>query len=168
MGMLPNPVAELSFVTDPVDGTVYRKQSMSFIGAKSRTKQEFLAETDINNIIKRYRVTGLARQLPHEPMYGDFTNLPNYQESLNIVIRGQEAFARLPSDVRTRYDNDPAVFLAALEDEGEREYLLKQKILVDRPPPAKTLDDVVDVLDKNLKNSSPKPGPAGGASGDSV
>jgi len=151
MGMLRNGAAPLLVVADE-DGVIRRTQRMSFDGAKSRTKQEFVSECDINNIIKRYRVTGLMRQLPLQPIYGDFTNIPSYQESLNVVIRGQEAFARLPSDIRTKFDNDPARFLEFMSDPKNEEEIYKLG-LAKRPTPSDT-DRIVEALD-SLKPAEP-------------
>jgi len=154
MGMLYNSVNPLSVVVSE-DGVIRRKQSMAFVGAKSRTKQEFVNECDINNIIKRYRVTGLMRQLPLEPMYGDFTNIPSYQESLNVVIRGQEAFARLPSDIRTKFDNDPARFLEFMSNPENQEEIYKLG-LAKRPEPSDT-DKIVSKLDELKPKASEAP-----------
>lgn len=145
MGMLANPAQPVELVADN-DGVIRRRQSMAFVGAVSRTKQEFVAEADINNIIKRYRVTGLMRQLPREPMFGDFTNIPSYQESLNVVIRGQEAFARLPSDLRTRFNNDPSEFLAFMANPDNRDEIYELG-LAKRPAPSDT-DKIVSKLDE--------------------
>jgi len=144
MGMLYNLRMPVSFSQDS-DGVVRRRQSMDFAGAKSRTKQEYVKECDINNIIKRYKVTGLLRQHTLEPLYGDFTNIPSYQDSLNVVIRGQEAFARLPSDLRTKFDNDPARFLAWMADPANLEEIYKLG-LAKRPVPSDT-DRVVASVD---------------------
>lgn len=154
MGMLANPAQPVEVVTDS-DGVVRRRQSMSFVGCKSRTKQEFLAESDINNIIKRYRVTGFVRQLPLEPIYGDFSNIPSYQESLNVVIRGQEAFAKLPSDLRTKFDNDPARFLEFMSDPKNEEEIYKLG-LAKRPVPSDA-DKIVSKLDELKPKASEAP-----------
>lgn len=158
MGMLPNPTNRLLVTSaHDEDGVIVGdkfRQSMSFVGAKSRTKQEFVNECDINNIIKRYRVTGLLRQHTLEPLYGDFTKIPDYQESLNVVIRGQEAFARLPSDLRTKFDNDPSVFLKFMADPANEDEIYKLG-LAKRPSPSDT-DKIVSKLDE-LKPKASEP-----------
>lgn len=83
---------------------------------ETRTQQQFLKDADINSIMKRYKVTGLLRQVSGVPMFGDFSELPDYQEALNAVIAGETAFARLPSDLRAKFDNDPARFLEYARD----------------------------------------------------
>lgn len=78
----------------------------------SRTKQSFVEEADINNLMRRYRATGLMPQAPGEPMFLDCTKLPaDYQAALNTVITADRAFQKLSSDVRARFGNDPVAFV---------------------------------------------------------
>lgn len=76
-----------------------------------RTKQAHKTECDINHIIKRYDKTGLIAHVNESTaVYGDFTDINEYQQSLNRVIEAQEAFMDLPSNVRKRFSNDPGEF----------------------------------------------------------
>lgn len=126
-----------------------------YVEQKSLTKQEFVPQVDINNIVKRYRVTGLVPQLPGQPVYGDFSNIPDYQESLNVVLRAQEAFGRLSSDVRTFFDNDPANMLAFLSDPANRDQAIELGLVKPAAPaPGATLDDVVSELKTANERSS--------------
>lgn len=102
---------------------------------ESRTQQSFLKECDVNNIVKRYKATGLMRQVPGEPLYADFTTLPKeYQDALNTVVQAQDAFARLSSDVRSRFDNDPAAFVEFATNPDNIEQMREWKLA---PPAAK-------------------------------
>lgn len=116
-------------------------------GRQSHVKQEFLAECDINNILKRYRATGLMRQIPSPPMYGDFSNLPSYQDALNTVNEAEAAFMALPSDLRTRFDNDPQKFLDFAGDPDNLPELRKLGLAKKEAPPSDT-DRVVAAIDK--------------------
>ena len=91
----------------------------------SRTQQSHLKSCDINNIIKRYRVTGLMPQHGREPMYGDFSELPDYQGALNIVLKAENTFASLSSDVREKFGNDVEAFLAFAQDPENAETMRK-------------------------------------------
>lgn len=85
----------------------------------SLTKQEFLEETDINNIINQYETTGMAPMAGGaEPMYGDFSapELQSYHQAMNIVQGSQELFDRLPARVRERFANDPANLILFVQD----------------------------------------------------
>jgi len=83
----------------------------------SRTRQEFLEETNVNTILKKFELTGqLPDLIRSNPQFGDFSDVPDYQDSLNRVLFAQEQFAALSSRVRARFENDPAKFLAFASD----------------------------------------------------
>lgn len=92
----------------------------------SRTKQSELADSDINNIMARYALTGVA-PAPHrgEPLYGDFCDVEDYQVSLNKVMAAEERFASLPSELRKRFDYDPQNMINFILDEKNREECIK-------------------------------------------
>lgn len=100
----------------------------------SLTRQEFAQDADINNIMRKY-----AAGLPpspagaRPPLFGDFSNVPDYQTALDKVIDAQERFAELPSQVRRRFDNDPAKLLQFLASEDNRAEAV-QLGLIDAPP----------------------------------
>ena len=51
----------------------------------SRTQQSFRDECDINNILRKFNVTG---QLPIgsvQPQYGDFSGITDYQSALTLA-----------------------------------------------------------------------------------
>lgn len=88
-----------------------RKDNVSF-SSPSRTHQSFKDECNVNLIMSRFEKTGhLPDMIKRDPQYGDFSELPNYQESLHIVMRAEEQFSALSSRVRARFDNDPSKFL---------------------------------------------------------
>lgn len=90
----------------------------------SMTRQEFLEESDINNIINQYETTGVvgANGNTKEPIYGDFTdpNLSDYQTALNTVLTAQQAFESLNARIRERFNNDPASLIAFVADPANR------------------------------------------------
>lgn len=49
-------------------------------------------------------------------LYDDFTKAESFQDALNIVIHGRQQFALLDARTRNRFDNDPAKFLAYIDD----------------------------------------------------
>lgn len=90
----------------------------------SRTKQSFLGECNINNILARYHVTGLMRQVPGQPRYLDCTQLPiDYQAALNAVLSAEHAFSQISSDIRAQFDNDPSAFVAFCADPSNLDQL---------------------------------------------
>ncbi len=107
---------------------------------KSLTKQSFTAECDINNIMRKYQKTGAIDHVnKHEASYG-FATSDTFQESLDIVARGQSMFNELPSSIRTKFENDPAQFLEFVQNPENtkemQELGLAHKLQQD-PTPAK-------------------------------
>lgn len=153
MSMLPNPV--MPFVDFEREGVKHFKQSWQS-DLPSLTQQQFLEESDINNIIARYRDTNMVYSSAREPMYGDFTNLPSYQEALDIVNRGADIFMSLPSKVRGEFDNDPSKFLEYANDPAHKEDLVKWGLVPRDAPKVASLDDVVSELKAGRPSEPPK------------
>lgn len=85
--------------------------------AEPMTEQCHRALCDVNTILKQYDKTGLITHVnTAKAQYGDFTQVNEYQESLNLVIRAQDAFDGLPSHIRKRFGNDPGTFLEFATD----------------------------------------------------
>lgn len=89
-------------------------------GGETLTKQEFKDECDINRIMARALRHGVLPQQPGA-LYGDFSEVGDYQEAQNIILHAQQQFAALPSKVRERFDNDPANMLRFVSDPKNKE-----------------------------------------------
>lgn len=91
--------------------------------------QDARDEVDINTIVRRFGLTG---QLPDEvrvPQYGDFVGLDDYHSAMNAVADANESFDALPADLRSRFNNDPAVFVEFCLDERNRDEMTKLGLL---------------------------------------
>ncbi|WNK12676.1 MAG: internal scaffolding protein [Microvirus sp.] len=83
----------------------------------SLTRQEFLEESDINSLMKRYEtygtsVNGLRPDAERQVFYADFTEMPNnLLDYLSMVKQAETAFMTLPAGVRREFDNDPVGFV---------------------------------------------------------
>lgn len=115
---------------------------------RSRAKQADKDACDINNIIARYKKTGILPEA-RQGFYADVSNVKNYQESLNQVIAAENAFGALPAKIRDRFKNDPSQMLAFIEDPknvqecielGIMEKIEKPDVKVEAPvePPVET------------------------------
>ena len=93
----------------------------------SLTDQSQYKDTDINNIVRKYQVTGLLDSpgsVPFETLqYGDATLLPDYQTALDLVNSVHEEFSSLPSEVREKFGHDPMQLLDALQDPTKQQML---------------------------------------------
>lgn len=110
-----------------------KKVGISF-SEPTRTKQSFKAECDINNIMKRYEKTGIIEHVAKRPPnYGDFSDVTDYQASVNKVMEAQEGFMRLPSKVRSRFQNDPGQFLEFMNNPINIEEMISLGLATARP-----------------------------------
>ncbi len=74
-------------------------------------------ECDINRIMAGHRATGLIDHVnQYEGRYGDFSDVQDYQASMQQIIRAQDMFLALPSEVRSTFNNSPAEFLDFVND----------------------------------------------------
>lgn len=98
-------------VVNPLTGEVTHPPSM--------TKQEFIAECDINNIVKEFLMTGIFNHISANAQEGRYEDLPDqmdYQQAIHTMRAAEASFASLPARVRERFQNDPGQFLAFCED----------------------------------------------------
>lgn len=78
--------------------------------------QSHKESTDIHVLLTRFangEVDVLSRM---QGFYADVSDMPKtYAEVLNAVIVGEETFARLPVEVKQRFDNSFAVWLSSMD-----------------------------------------------------
>jgi len=96
-------------------------------------QQQFKEETDINNIMYKFGLTGLLPQAPLEASYGDFSGVYDYHTALNAIIASEEQFEALPAQLRGRFDNDPAKLIAFMENEANRPEAEKLGLINPKP-----------------------------------
>lgn len=125
----------------PVDwtGELPDRRTGELVKEPSMTKQSFMQECDINNIIKSYQVTGIWSHINERAQQGVYADLPDpidFQESLNLVHQAEQSFASLPSSVRSRFENDPTKFLEFMADPANQEEMIKLGLATDTRPPA--------------------------------
>jgi phage internal scaffolding protein len=86
------------------------------------TEQAHKNETDMNYILRDYQRTGLIKHAKlNEGRYDDIA-VQDFQEAMFIVKNAQDMFDQLPSNIRKRFQNNPAEFLAFVQNpENEQE-----------------------------------------------
>lgn len=101
------------------------------------TKQADRDACDINLILARYEKTGvLPDMIRQDARYGDFSNVPTYQEAMEVVFRSQEQFGALSARVRERFHNDPAEMLAFCSDPKNAAEMVQLGLAVPQTPSA--------------------------------
>lgn len=122
------------------DGLVIKVRTYNY--EPSKTQQHFKDEHDINNIMKKYLKQGISyNQLPNPSgVYGDFSNVKDYQNSLQTIIDADQAFLTIPSNIRKRFDNDPQKLFEFLNDKKNLDEaislgLIEKPVITETPPP---------------------------------
>lgn len=83
----------------------------------SLAKQSFGDECNINKIMSRYEKDGLVEHInQYQGQYADLPSGQDYQYALNAVIAAKDAFQSLPAKIRTKFDNNPELFLAFVDN----------------------------------------------------
>lgn len=105
------------------------------------TQQQFKKESDINEIVRRFGLTGELPEPWAAPQYGDFTQVTDFHTAQNMVLEAQQEFERLPAELRERFGHDPQALLSFLDDAGNRDeaialgLIAKPKEELAEPPP---------------------------------
>lgn len=106
-----------------------------FCPEPTRAQQSFAEECDINTIVRRFHIGGELPVGVRMPTYGDFEGVFDFHSAMNAVAAARESFDRMPAEVRSRFENDPAKFVAFCSDEGNRDEAIKLGLVPPRVEP---------------------------------
>lgn len=134
----------------------------------SKTKQAFVKECDVNNILKQYEKTGVLQHISrYAPFFADVSAMPmDFHEAMNLVTSAQQMFEGLPAELRRRFLNSPGELLDFVqnpenEDEARKLGLLppKRPDAVEATPKAEPAEPAK--AEAEAKASAPASGEAG-------
>lgn len=124
----------------------------------SLTKQSFADEVNINNIIERARqgqdVSNMFRE--RIAQFGDFTEIPSYQESMNFIRAADEAFMSLDARVRERFNNDPNRLFEFLEDSNNYDEAVKLGLVEAKALPVEPESSTAVKTSSDVEPTKPK------------
>lgn len=86
--------------------------SKKMVSPVSMTDQSFKKETDINRIIRK----GVVDLGVSDMVFADTTQFADFQEQRDAIAFVHEQFDRLPSELRRRFENDPANLIDFMAD----------------------------------------------------
>lgn len=93
---------------------------------ESLTQQHFAQEADIKTIIKKHDRTGIISHVARGvAQYGDYSEVNEYREALDIVNAAQGSFEGLPAQVRAMFNNDPGEFFEFATNPDNDEKMIK-------------------------------------------
>jgi len=101
---------------------------------ESLTQQHFQEECDIINIIKRHDRNGIIEHVHRgQARYGDFSEVTDYREALDLVKNAQEEFMTIPSDIRKQFDNNPGKFYEFVSNPDNKNELIEMGFIKETP-----------------------------------
>ena len=121
--------------------------------SQSRTQQHFKDDADIHTIIDRYTRTGLYYDPLNpptiQPQFGDYTNV-DYVNLQNTIAKVNNDFSLLPSEIRRKFNDNPAILLDFLANPENKDEAIKIGLLphevVDTPETTPTITTVSEVV----------------------
>jgi len=123
----------------------------------SLTQQSHASAADVRNIIKQYDRTGLIANVNKGiAQYGDYSEINEYAEALNMVRSANENFAQLPSHIREQFNNNAGLFFEFATNPKNSEEMIKMGLK--KAPIVK--EDVVEATTKS-ESAPPAPQEAG-------
>lgn len=100
----------------------------------SLTQQQFRDQCDVNYVLRSYEKTGILSHVNQRaPIFGDFSDVSDYQTALNHVMEAQESFMQLDPHLRARFLNDPGKLISFLEDPSNRDEAIKLGLINPSP-----------------------------------
>lgn len=130
------------------------REGIDFSEHPSLTKQSFKQECDLNTIMKKYLTTGTIPQGTSMARYGDFSEAEDFYEAQLVILQAESQFSALPSSVRERFKNNPALLLEFIENkdnlaEAQKLGLLKKE--APAPTPASDKEPDLEGAKKDAK-----------------
>lgn len=150
----------LKKITKRANGSI--RVTTDFENVKSMTDQSFEPQSNVNNIMAKYRKTGQISHLSRKQgIYADVSEVPDFMTALTIVNDATQKFMDLPSDIRKRFGNDPANMVDFLADPKNQKEAIELGLMVERKVEPTMADHVKAGLDAHAsemeKKSSKKP-----------
>lgn len=119
---------------------------------ESLTQQHMAQEADIRHIIKKHDRTGIISHVARGvAQYGDYSQVNEYREALDIVRNASNSFMELPADIRKQFNNDPGEFFEFATDPANSEKMVELGLKAAPPSPEPQLVDVAKEMAKEEK-----------------
>jgi phage internal scaffolding protein len=117
----------------------------------SLTQQSHAAGADVRNIIKQYDRTGLIANVNKGiAQYGDYSEINEYAEALNMVAEANQSFAEIPSHIREQFNNNAGLFFEFATNPKNKDEMVKMGL-------AKPLETEKMVREEPSKSESAPP-----------
>jgi len=101
-----------------------RDRVQLFFTKPSLTQQHFKESTSIDHLMQLYTRSGQSPFRSAEQSgarYGDFSDLPSYQNVLDRVRLAQSEFDSLDAKTRLQYNNSVELYINSLTDQSQKD-----------------------------------------------
>lgn len=91
-------------------------------GSETMVQQAFRDEVDINTILKRFGAGIVPIFGSKQAMYGDFTDIEDFDSAVAKVDSLRAQFMMLPPELRQKFDHDVGRFVDFVKDMSQEEF----------------------------------------------
>ena len=103
-------------------------------GDESLTQQQFAEESEINNIIAFHDRTGVIKNVQQGvARYGDYSEVHEYREALDLIRNADEDFMKLPSHIRRKFNNNAGDFFEYVTNPANETEIVEMGLAKARP-----------------------------------
>lgn len=138
------------------DTDVVSEQTGTECPEETLAQQQFKDDADINYMMERFGVIDNVPKVTNMPTSGDFTqNVTDYQTALNIMVWAKQEFMKQPADLRSRFNNDPQLFMNFMENPDNQDEAIKLGLATRRPDPKPdAADRIIAAMEKNKEKEN--------------
>lgn len=111
----------------------------------SKTVQSDRKGSDINEIVKRFGLTGQLPVPRAVPQFRDFLEAPDFRGAMEIIVQAREAFEDLPARIRERFGS-PEAYVDYVSNPENKEELIKLGLAKADPVPEPEKIQKVEVV----------------------
>lgn len=128
----------------------YRSVKKSFKGKISLTDRQYKDDCSIEGIIRRYGVLPAPKV---KPVGVDVSSYGDFADAMNKVQSGLDSFMEQPSEIRSRFGNDPKAFYDFITDPQNSEEAVKLGLMVETKD-SKSAQELLEEIAKNTSVTS--------------
>lgn len=137
--------------TEPQFRSAYgdRLATPFYTKGESLTQQHFKDECDIDKIIAKHDSTGLISHVARGVgQYGDYSEINEYREALELVDSANQSFMEIPSNIRKMFNNNAGEFFEFATNPDNLEKMIELGLA---PSPAPEIEE------SSSKKAAPEP-----------
>lgn len=135
-------------------GAQLRKPVKMIFTKKTKTMESEKDSCDVNRIMNHYLRYGVVPDgvTVKTPKFGDFSNIPTFQDAQNMMRQAEDVFLRVPIEIRRACDHNAAKVMDFLNDPNNKDVLKKYGML--KPEPVEKPDYLKQIAENTKKEAT--------------